>query len=128
MSTAEILEKEDVEQLVMPMLRACAEDKSWRVRYRQDKFIELQNAVGKDITKTDLVPSLPEPSKFCEAEVQAAAALHKVKQFCENLDKSIQETTIMNQNTPLCKGTSDGCKPTRQVSCHCLGHHGSYQS
>ena len=44
--------------LVMPTLRQCAEDKSWRVRYMvADKFTELQAAVGKDITKTDLVPA-----------------------------------------------------------------------
>ena len=30
---AELLQQEDVEQLVMPTLRQCAEDKSWRVRY-----------------------------------------------------------------------------------------------
>ena len=42
----------------MPTLRQCAEDKSWRVRYMvADKFTELQAAVGKDITKTDLVPA-----------------------------------------------------------------------
>ena len=43
---------------VMPTLRQCAEDKSWRVRYMvADKFTELQAAVGKEITKTDLVPA-----------------------------------------------------------------------
>jgi serine/threonine-protein phosphatase 2A regulatory subunit A len=45
-------------QLVMPTLRQCAEDKSWRVRYMvADKFTELQKAVGPEITKTDLVPA-----------------------------------------------------------------------
>ena len=49
---------QDVEQLVMPTLRQCAEDKSWRVRYMvADKFTDLQKAVGPEITKTDLVPA-----------------------------------------------------------------------
>merc|ERR1719232_719496 len=79
-SIASLLQQEDVEQLVMPTLRQCA----------ADKFTELQAAVGKDITKTDLVPAFQSLLKDCEAEVRAAAA-HKVKDFCLNLDKSVQE-------------------------------------
>ena len=76
-SIAEILEKEDVEQLVMPTLRACADDKSWRVRYMvADKFTELQAAVGPDITKTDLIPAFQSLLKDCEAEV-----IHKQRLF-----------------------------------------------
>ena len=57
-SIASLLQTEDVEQLVMPTLRQCAEDKSWRVRYMvADKFTELQKAVGPEITKADLVPA-----------------------------------------------------------------------
>lgn len=32
-SIATLLQQEDVEQLVMPTLRQCANDSSWRVRY-----------------------------------------------------------------------------------------------
>jgi len=71
-SIASLLQTEDVEQLVMPTLRQCAEDKSWRVRYMvADKFTELQTAVGKEITKTDLVPAFQSLLKDCEAEVAA---------------------------------------------------------
>ena len=35
-------------------------------------------------------------------QVRAAAA-HKVKEFCENLDKSVQDSTIMNQILPCVK-------------------------
>ena len=57
-SISGLLQTEDVEQLVMPTLRQCAEDKSWRVRYMvADKFTDLQKAVGPEITKTDLVPA-----------------------------------------------------------------------
>ena len=67
-----------------------------------DKFTELQAAVGKDITKTDLVPAFQSLLKDCEAEVRAAAA-HKVKDFCLNLDKSVQEQVIMTQLLPCVK-------------------------
>lgn len=41
-SIATILQQEDVEQLVMPTLRQCAGDQSWRVRYMvADKFTEV---------------------------------------------------------------------------------------
>ena len=40
--------------------------------------------------------------KDCEAEVRAAAA-HKVKDFCLNLDKGVQEQVIMTQLLPCVK-------------------------
>ena len=42
----------------MPTLRQCASDSSWRVRYVvAEKFVDLQKAVGPEITKTDLIPA-----------------------------------------------------------------------
>lgn len=39
---ASILEKDDIEQLVIPTLSSAAKDKSWRVRYMvADKFCEV---------------------------------------------------------------------------------------
>lgn len=41
-SIAALLPQEDVEQLVMPTLRQCASDQSWRVRYMvADKFTDV---------------------------------------------------------------------------------------
>ena len=49
----------------MPTLRSCAEDKSWRVRFMvADKFTDIQKAVGKEITKTDLVPAFQVRNKI----------------------------------------------------------------
>lgn len=44
-------------------------------------FLQLQKAVGPEITKTDLVPAFQNLMKDCEAEVRAAAS-HKVKGWC----------------------------------------------
>ena len=67
---AGLLQQEDTENLVMPTLRQAAEDKSWRVRYMvAEKFIELQNAVGPEITRSDLVPAFQSLLKDVEAEV-----------------------------------------------------------
>ncbi|CAG2063386.1 unnamed protein product, partial [Timema podura] len=102
-SIASLLQQDDVEQLVMPTLRQCAGDTSWRVRYMvADKFTELQKAVGPDITKTDLVPAFQSLLKDTEAEVRAAAA-HKVRDFCQNLDQVQQETIIMTSVLPYVK-------------------------
>ena len=39
---ASILERDDIEQLVIPTLSSAAKDKSWRVRYMvADKFCEV---------------------------------------------------------------------------------------
>ena len=65
-----LLQQEDTENLVMPTLRQAAEDKSWRVRYMvSDRFIDLQKAVGTEITRNDLVPAFQSLLKDVEAEV-----------------------------------------------------------
>ncbi|XP_015586604.1 serine/threonine-protein phosphatase 2A 65 kDa regulatory subunit A alpha isoform isoform X1 [Cephus cinctus] len=102
-SIATLLQQEDVEQLVMPTLRNCASDQSWRVRYMvADKFTDLQKAVGPEITKTDLVPAFQVLLKDAEAEVRAAAA-DKVRDFCQNLDQFNQESIIMSNVLPYIK-------------------------
>lgn len=67
-----------------------------------DKFSELQKAVGPEITRTDLVPAFQNLLKDTEAEVRAAAA-NKVKDFCQNLDKTHQESIIMTNILPCIK-------------------------
>ncbi|CAB4067858.1 PPP2R1 [Lepeophtheirus salmonis] len=84
-SISSLLQTEDVEQLVMPTLKHTAEDKSWRLW-------------GPEITKADLVPAFQDS----ESEVRAAAA-HKVRNFCQDLDPSVQETVIMNSILPCVK-------------------------
>lgn len=90
-------------QNVMPTLRQCVNDSSWRVRYMvAEKFTELQKAVGPEITKTDLVPAFQYLLKDTEAEVRASAAT-KVTDFCSNLEKSSQEQIIMTSILPYVK-------------------------
>jgi serine/threonine-protein phosphatase 2A regulatory subunit A len=100
---ATLLQQEDVEQLVMPTLRQCATDQSWRVRYMvADKFTDLQKAVGEEITRADLVPAFQVLLKDTEAEVRAAAA-DKVREFCLYLDSLHQESVIMTNILPFVK-------------------------
>ena len=78
-SIAGLLPDPDKESLIMPILRNAAQDKSWRVRYMvADKIVDLQKALGPELSKQDLVPAYANLLKDCEAEVKTAAA-HKVK-------------------------------------------------
>ncbi|GCB74897.1 hypothetical protein scyTo_0019679 [Scyliorhinus torazame] len=87
----------------MPTLRQAVEDKSWRVRYMvADKFIELQKAIGPEITKKDLVPAFQNLMKDCEAEVRASTA-SKVRDFCENLPTDGRQQIIMTHILPSVK-------------------------
>ena len=55
-SIASSLSHEDTDTLIMPTLRQCAEDKSWRVRYMvADKFTEVGH------------PSVPGTRISCQA-------------------------------------------------------------
>jgi serine/threonine-protein phosphatase 2A regulatory subunit A len=58
--------------------------------------------VGQEITKSDLVPAFQSLLKDTEAEVRAAAA-HKVRDFCQNLDSYQQESIIMTNILPFVK-------------------------
>ncbi|XP_033125130.1 serine/threonine-protein phosphatase 2A 65 kDa regulatory subunit A alpha isoform-like, partial [Anneissia japonica] len=62
----------------------------------------LQEAVGPELTNKDLVPAFQSLLKDCEAEVRAAAA-HKVKVFCENLEPESREQLIMVNILPCVK-------------------------
>lgn len=76
---ASILPESDKETLIMPTLRNAAQDKSWRVRYMvADKIVDLQNSLGPELSKQDLVPAYAALLKDVEAEVKTAAA-YKVK-------------------------------------------------
>ena len=47
MSIAGLLSHEDTDALIMPTMRGCAQDKSWRVRYMvADKFTEVSLSVN----------------------------------------------------------------------------------
>lgn len=64
-SIAQLLQQDELEHLVMPTLRQCAGDSSWRVRYMvADHFTDLQKALGPEITKTDLVPAFQVSMQF----------------------------------------------------------------
>ena len=40
------------------MLKTLTEDKSWRVRYMvADRIVDLQQAIGVNLTQKDLVPA-----------------------------------------------------------------------
>lgn len=58
--------------------------------------------MGQEITKLDLVPAFQSLLKDTEAEVRAAAA-HKVRDFCQNLDSYQQESIIMTSILPFVK-------------------------
>ena len=100
---ASLFKQEDVEKLLLASLKQAIDDKSWRVRYVvADKFVELQESVGPEITKLELVSAFGSLLKDTEAEVRAAAA-SKIKDFCRNLAVESRETVIMQHILPHVK-------------------------
>jgi serine/threonine-protein phosphatase 2A regulatory subunit A len=88
---------------LLSAIKQAIDDKSWRVRYViADKFVQLQEAVGTDLTKTELVSAFGSLLKDNEAEVRAAAA-SKIKDFCHNLPADVRETVIMSNILPHVK-------------------------
>jgi len=74
---------EDNNTIVLPIIRNCYQDKSWRVRFMvADKFCDLSRALGVETAKTELVPAFVRLLRDTEAEVRTAAA-SKVTGFAE---------------------------------------------
>jgi len=100
---ASLFKHDDIEKYLMPSLKQAIDDKSWRVRYVvADKFVELQTAVGPDITKNELVSAFGSLLRDNEAEVRAAAA-SKIKDFCHQLPTDVRESIIMSHVLPYVK-------------------------
>ena len=57
--------------------------------------------------------------KDCEAEVRAAAA-HKVRDFCQNLDPSVQESVVLNNILPCVQVRSFALALSNAIDCRAL--------
>ncbi|ETN81849.1 HEAT repeat protein [Necator americanus] len=100
---AGLLSEESRRDLVRPVLSGLIDDKSWRVRFMvAEKLTEIQEAVGEDMTMTELVPAFTNLLKDPEGEVRGAAA-QKLNTFCANLKRSARETAILNNILPVVK-------------------------
>ncbi|CAL8084983.1 unnamed protein product [Calicophoron daubneyi] len=98
---AEVLPAEDILAHIIPVVRAAAEDKSWRVRYQlADHITELQATVKPQITTQHLVDVYQLLLKDPEGEVRAAAA-GKLKAFAAALSPDTRETVIMKNLLPI---------------------------
>jgi len=90
-----MLTPEENQAQILPTIRHCAQDKSWRVRYMvANHFCELAQAVGPEITKNELVSFYVRLLKDTEAEVRTAAAF-KVNGLCDLLPVDMVIKTIL---------------------------------
>mmetsp|Transcript_11642 Transcript_11642/g.12790 ORF Transcript_11642/g.12790 Transcript_11642/m.12790 type:complete len:572 (-) Transcript_11642:137-1852(-) len=72
---AKRLSKEQNIKLIMPAIKQCADDKSWRVRYAlADDFINLANALGGVLMAEHLKPAFIQLLSDKEPEIRTAAA------------------------------------------------------
>ncbi|KAJ1352576.1 hypothetical protein KIN20_008962 [Parelaphostrongylus tenuis] len=100
---AGLLNEDNRRDLVRPILAGLMDDKSWRVRFMvAEKLTEIQEAVGEEMTLTELVPAFTNLLKDPEVEVRGVAA-RKLNTFCANLKKSTREAVILNNITPVVK-------------------------
>ncbi|RXG56232.1 putative serine/threonine-protein phosphatase PP2A regulatory subunit [Armadillidium vulgare] len=78
----------------------CQDDTPMVRRAAASKLGEFAKVVELDYLKTDLIPMF---TSLAQDEQVRAAAAGKVKDFCQNLDPSVQENIIMNNILPCVK-------------------------
>jgi serine/threonine-protein phosphatase 2A regulatory subunit A len=72
---AALLDETEKMRSIVPVVKQCAEDKSWRVRYcAAEKMAVLAECLGPAITNTELINLFVRLLKDSEAEVRGAAA------------------------------------------------------
>jgi len=82
---------------IVPVVKQCAQDKSWRVRYcAAEKMGVLAAALGPQITNTELMSLFVRLLKDTEAEVRGAAA----KQVSEMAQIASSAEVVMEQILP----------------------------
>ena len=91
---------------VLPIIRAVAQDKSWRVRYVvATHFCDLVPSVGEDVTKLEMLPTFVRLLQDGEAEVRTAAGF-KVTVFSEMVSPELVLEHILPCVRELCADTS----------------------
>ncbi|KYQ93812.1 protein phosphatase 2A scaffold subunit [Tieghemostelium lacteum] len=90
-----MLTQEENIHLILPVIKSCSLDKSWRVRFMVARlFKELCEAVGPEITKSELVQAFVKLLKDTEAEVRTEASL-RITDVCGLLPKDTCIRTIL---------------------------------
>ncbi|KAH8258950.1 hypothetical protein KR038_011071 [Drosophila bunnanda] len=99
-SIARLLSEDELEFLVLPTLKQFACDLSWRLRYTMAQhMVNLVEAMGPVITRSDLVPAFQALLKDSEVEVRAAATSGLLN-FCAHLHKDDQVEIIIESFLP----------------------------
>lgn len=72
---AKILTPKESATHVLPTIKSCTSDKSWRVRYMvADHFKSICEAMGAEVVRSDLVGFFVKLTNDSEAEVRTAAS------------------------------------------------------
>lgn len=107
-SIAEVVPKEQQSShgVLLALLRALIEDKSWRVRYMiADRFEKIAKAVDDETVSRDLVPAFVKLLKDSEAEVRTAIA-GQIPGFCALIDRTVLLNDVIGTVEDLVSDTS----------------------
>ncbi|KAH6671537.1 protein phosphatase PP2A regulatory subunit A [Plectosphaerella plurivora] len=107
-SIAEVVPKEQQSShgVLLALLRALIEDKSWRVRYMiADRFEKIAKAVDDETVSRDLVPAFVKLLKDSEAEVRTAIA-GQIPGFCALIDRDVLLNDVIGTVEDLVSDTS----------------------
>jgi len=86
---ANILTPKESAQYVLPCIKSCSVDKSWRVRYMvAEHFRALCESMGADVVRNELVAYYVKLTQDTEAEVRTAAGI-KIAEVCSLIPKEL---------------------------------------
>ena len=105
-SLSKLLSREENRLHTLPLALAAGEDKSWKVRIHfAEKFPELAEAFGREMTENSLVQTFAQFLKDMEADVRAVC-LQSLRATMKNLSSEKVETLIFPHLSSIAQDTN----------------------
>jgi serine/threonine-protein phosphatase 2A regulatory subunit A len=101
LALAKVLAHDDVVATLVAPLHAASKDRSWRVRHAvAEKFGVLQDALGADLSRSELVPLYSRLLQDQEPEVRTQAAL-RLPEFGRDFDAADRQAILVTNIRPF---------------------------
>ena len=115
-SLCRLLNREENRLHTLPLALAAGEDKSWKVRIHfAEKFPELAEVFGKDVTENNLIQTFAQLLKDPEADVRAVC-LHALQTTLKTISTEKVQTLIYPQLSSIAQDTNANANVRMHVS------------
>ena len=113
---SKLLSREENRLHTLPLAIAAGEDKSWKVRIHfAEKFPDLAESFGRDVTENSLIQTLAQLLKDPEADVRAVC-LHSLQVTLKTISTEKVQTLVCPQLSTIAQDTNANANVRMHIS------------